>query len=123
MEAGQYGKPNEKPLSDMMEAMDVSEEDGQDTLFFLQAPFGDILCGGIISSCQGIHRCCTLPVIEGAKTCGVGSHSIKAAELPPNIFCVWTKVKGGKRALTSKCSMVMDMRLVDVEYFGKVHSG
>jgi hypothetical protein len=101
-----------------MEEMDVSEEDRRDTLFFLEAPFGDVLCGGVISSGQGIRRCCTLPVIDSAKMCGVGLHSIKA-EVPPNSFCVQTKVKGGKEGLPSKCILVTDMLLVDISYFEK----
>jgi hypothetical protein len=54
------------------------------------------------SSGQGIRRCCTLAVLEGTQSCGVVSHAVQA-EVPPKSFCVKTKVKGGKGALTSKC--------------------
>jgi hypothetical protein len=112
--AGEYGKPN---LSEVAEDMDVTDDDdGRDTLFYLSVPFGDTLCGGVISSGQGIRRCCTLAVLEGTKTCGVLSHSVKA-EVPPRSFCVRTKVKGGKGALTSKCILEADILAEDVKYF------
>jgi hypothetical protein len=116
MDAEEYGNPN---LSDVMEEMEVWEEDGRDTLFYLAAPFGEVFCGGVISSGQGIRRCCFMSVIEGTKMCGVGSHSIKA-EVPPKSFCVKTTVKGGKEAaLTSKCILENDILQVDVGYFRK----
>jgi hypothetical protein len=112
MDAAEYGKSE---LSDVME--DELEDDGRDTLFFHNSPFGERVCGGIVSSGQGIRRFCTLPPIHGTTNCGVSSHSVKAEVVLHNSFYVKTKVKGGAGALTSKCILADDMRLEDSHYF------
>ena len=72
--AGEYGKPDAERarLSDIMEEMDVSEEDGCDTLFFYTGWFGGIgaagVCCGVISSGQGIRRFCTLQPLPDVRS-------------------------------------------------------
>ncbi len=98
MDAEKYGEP---AAVDEVEEMDVSEDDGCDRLFFLSGPCQSLVCCGAISSGQGTRRFCTLTMKEGEKTCGVGSHSVKA-KVAENSFFVKTKVKGGSGALSSK---------------------
>ena len=102
--AVEYGKPASRISEGMME-MDVSEEDGCDTLFFLPGvstlTTHKQVCCGVISSGQGIRRFCTIALETGDDTCGTSSHSIKA-KLAANSFFVKTKVKGGSGALSEK---------------------
>jgi hypothetical protein len=113
MDAVEYGKPE---LTDGMEDMEVSAGDGRETLFYHIGTFGVAVCGGVISSGQGIRRFCTLSPLEGSNICGVSSHSTKA-EVVDNSFFVKTKVKGGAGALTSKCICADDMLQEDAIYF------
>ena len=103
----EYGK-SDMSMPDTAEEMDVSDDDGRDSLFHMTSFFGESVCGGVISSGQGIRRCCTLPVVEVGATCGVVSHAMKA-DVPLNSFCVKIKVKGGKGAPTAKCIRECDM--------------
>ena len=102
--------------------MDVSEEDGCDTLFFLPGvstlTTHKQVCCGVISSGQGIRRFCTIALETGDDTCGTSSHSVKA-KLAANSFFVKTKVKGGSGALSEKTLSVAHMRAQDVGYFLK----
>ena len=67
MEAEGYGKP--ASLFGVVDEMDVTEEeDGRDTLFYVHEPFGGVFCEGVISSGQGIRRCCIQPVLSGTTT-------------------------------------------------------
>ena len=53
-EGQEYGKHyDNRELSNVMEEMEVSEEDGCDTLFHHKGTFGETVCGGVISSGQG----------------------------------------------------------------------
>ena len=118
-EAEEIGKSDDKSnLSDVMEELDVSEGivEERDFLFHLDSPFGVRWCGGVISSGQGIRRCCASPVLSGETSCGRGSHSIKAV-IPVGSFMVRTKVRGGSGALMSKYIKISDMLATDVEYF------
>ena len=120
-DAVEYGKPSSRISEGMMD-MDVSEEDGCDTLFFLPGVSAlttqKQVCCGVISSGQGIRRFCTIVLETGDDTCGTSSHSVKA-KVAANSFFVKTKVKGGSGALMTKTLRVTDMRAQDVSYFLK----
>jgi hypothetical protein len=83
MDAVEYGKPE---LTDGMEDMEASAGDGRETLFYHIDTFGVAVCGGVISSGQGIRRFCTLSPLEGSNICGVSSHSTKAEVMDNSFF-------------------------------------
>jgi hypothetical protein len=99
-------------------AVDEDEDKPEETaLVFLKEPPGTTICGGVISSGQGVRRFCIQGVVNGTDGCGTGTHRTKA-DVAARAWHIKVRIRGNVWAgLVNKRLMREDILEEDINIF------